>query len=73
LRLARRYSGADLETACRTLVNVGVTMPRLTDVEAIIKSNVDPRSAAVIPMRRGPNPYLRGQQSWRQQDEGGKT
>lgn len=72
LRLVKRYSAADLESACETLVKVGVTMPRLSDVEAVIKSNIDPRSAAVIPMRRGPNPFLRGQETWSQSDQGGK-
>jgi transposase len=73
LRLIKRYSAGDLERACATLVKVGVTMPRLADVEDIIKSNIDPRSAAVIPISRGPNPYLRGQQTWSQSDLGEKT
>lgn len=70
LRLSKRYTKADLEASCMTLVKVGITQPKLADVESIIKSNIDPKSAAVIPMRRGPNPYLRGQNSWRQETTG---
>jgi transposase len=65
LRLAKRYSKPDLERACQTLVDVGTKMPRLGDVEALIKSKRDPKSASVIPLQRQPNPYLRGQDSWR--------
>jgi hypothetical protein len=73
LRLERRYSKEALESAAKTLVDAGALMPRLSDVEAIIKSNIDSRSAAVIPMRRGPNPYLRSRMSWHNQSEGEKS
>ena len=66
LRLTKRYSKADLERACQTLVEVGTKLPRLGDVEALIKNKLDPKSAPVIPIQRQPNPYLRGQDSWRQ-------
>lgn len=66
LRLVKRYSKADLERACATLVQIGTKLPRLGDVEALIKNNLDMKSALVIPLQRRPNPYLRGQESWRQ-------
>lgn len=66
LRLVKRYSKADLERACTTLVAIGTQLPRLNDVEALIKNNRDPKSAPVIPLKRQPNPFLRGQDSWRQ-------
>jgi hypothetical protein len=66
LRLAKRYSQADLEHACRVMVEVGTALPRLSDIEALIKVSIDPKSAPVIPIQRLPNPYLRGQDSWRQ-------
>jgi hypothetical protein len=72
LRLEKRYSKEGLENAAKVLADAGALMPRLNDVEAIIKSNIDSRSAAIIPMRRGPNPYLRGQTSWHNQNEGEK-
>lgn len=69
LRLERRYSREALEKACETLGLAGIKAPRLRDVEGIIKCNLDSRSAAILPMRRGPNPYLRGQMSWRHNSE----
>lgn len=70
LRLEKRYSKAALENAAKILVEAGATMPRLNDVEAIIKNNVGTKSAALLTIRRGPNPYLRGQISWRNQYQG---
>ena len=72
LRLAKRYSARDLEQACQTLLRTGASSPRLADVEAIIKCNLDPKAAPVIPISRGPNPFLRGQESWRKDNNGGK-
>jgi len=66
LRLAKRYSKADLERACQVIAQVGTKTPRLGDIEALIKVSLDPESAPVIPIQRQPNPYLRGQDSWRQ-------
>jgi len=69
LRLAKRYSKNDLERACVLLVEIKSTLPRISDVENIIKNNRDPRSASVIPIQRRPNPYLRGQKPWPQTKE----
>ncbi len=66
LRLAKRFSKTDLERACATLLHIGTPLPRLRDIEALIKNNLDPKSAPVIPIQRQPNPFLRGQNSWRQ-------
>lgn len=65
LRLAARHSGAALESACQVLVQLGVALPRLDDVEGVIKNR-----AATLPahcateVKRGPNQNLRGQKSW---------
>lgn len=64
LRLQKRYSKPGLERACCQIESIGVALPRLRDIEDIIKSNLDPKSASVTPIRRGPNPFLRGQNSW---------
>jgi transposase len=66
LRLEKRYSKKDLERACQVIIDVGTPLPRLSDIEDLIKSKIDPKSAPVIPIQRQPNPYLRGQDSWRQ-------
>jgi len=66
LRLVKRYSKADLERACQVIVQVGTKSPRLGEIEALIKVSLDPRSAPVIPIQRQPNPFLRGQNNWRQ-------
>lgn len=64
LRLARRYSAKELERAAEKLVAIGIDSPRLRDIEDLIKANLDPGSASVIPITRGPNPFLRGQESF---------
>lgn len=69
LRLAKRYSAASLERACTTVIEIGSQTPRLSDIEALIKSNLDPKAASIIPIQRHPNPYLRGQDAWRQSQE----
>jgi len=66
LRLEKRYSKKDLERACQVIIDVGTPLPRLSDIEDLIKSKIDPNAAPVIPIQRQPNPYLRGQESWRQ-------
>lgn len=64
LRLEKRYSKTALEQACKRVVDIGVNLPRLADLEDIIKCNVDPNSATVTPIKRNPNPFLRGQGTW---------
>jgi hypothetical protein len=67
LRLASRYSAADLEYASMQVVEIGVDMPRIDDLEKIIKNaKLQDASAPLAEVRRGPNPNLRGQQSWSQ-------
>ena len=65
LRLSKRYSTKSLEAACKTLVAIGTSLPRLIDIESIIKSNQEMPTANVIPIKRQSNPFLRGQESWR--------
>ncbi|MDQ2994919.1 MAG: IS21 family transposase [Pseudomonadota bacterium] len=64
LRLADRYTKADLEAACQNLIDIGIEMIRLDDVEGIIRSvrMEKPKERAAIV--RGPNPNLRGQANW---------
>ena len=65
LRLAKRYSTKSLEAACKTMVGIGTAMPRLNDIEAIMKSSLEQQGSNVIPIKRQSNPFLRGQESWR--------
>lgn len=67
LRLAKRYSPQALERACKILLSIGSDSPKLSDIEEIIKSNMNPEISNVVPIRRQANPYLRGQDSWRLQ------
>lgn len=69
LRLAKRYSKRDLERACTTIIEIGSRLPRLSDVEALITRNLDSTAARVIPIQRRQNPFLRGQNSWREPKE----
>ena len=65
LRLASRYTAADLEYACMQVVEIGIDMPRIGDLERIIKNaKVLSAASSAAEVRRGPNPNLRGQQSW---------
>jgi hypothetical protein len=67
IRLASRYTAADLEYASMQVVEIGVDMPRIGDLERIIKNAKVPGAApSQTEVRRGPNPNLRGQQSWSQ-------
>ncbi len=65
LRLAKRYSPRALERACQKLISIGSASPRLADVEAIIKTDAGTEPSNIIPIKRQPNPFLRGQESWR--------
>lgn len=65
LRLSKRYSPKALEMACQTSLAVGSEMPKLVDIEMIIKSNMSGQLSNVIPIKRQNNPFLRGQESWR--------
>lgn len=73
LRLSKRYSPHALERACQRVVEIGIALPRLRDLEAIIKSNLDNKSASVIPITRGANPFLRGQAQFNNHVEEQKT
>jgi len=65
LRLAARHSGATLESACQVLVQLGVQLPRLDDVESIIKNrSTQPTVSFAAEVKRGPNQNLRGQKTW---------
>jgi hypothetical protein len=65
LRLAKRYSPKALERACQKLLSIGSGSPRLADVEGIIKADAGLEASNIIPIKRQPNPFLRGQESWR--------
>lgn len=69
LRLAKRYSPRALEQSCQRIADIGIALPRLRDLEAIIKSNISNKSSPIIPISRGPNPFLRGQDSFNLQKE----
>lgn len=67
VRLARRHSPAALEEACATLVGLNQSLPRLDDIEMIIRNTqAPPRSKLPTSKgtRRGANPNLRGQSHW---------
>lgn len=65
LRLAKRYSPVDLEAACAVIVSLGIALPKLADIEDIIKNARSPLSqAAPAAIKRLPNPNLRGQMTW---------
>lgn len=66
LRLSSRYSGADLEYAAMQLIEIGVDSPRLNDIERIIQNAQACSKLAPAVVQRGPNPNLRGQESWSQ-------
>ncbi len=54
-----------LKRACQKLISIGSTSPRLADVEAILKTDTGNEPNNIIPIKRQPNPFLRGQESWR--------
>jgi transposase len=66
LRLAKRHSAEALEQTCQLLLREGIRLPRLSDVEAILKNSalLEGADSGKTPVRRGPNPNLRGQQTW---------
>lgn len=66
LRLAKRYSKAELDRVCSFLHSTGTQRPGLRDIEALIKRNRDQPLPAPPPVERQSNPYLRGQDFWRQ-------
>jgi hypothetical protein len=61
LRLSSRHGRDKLEFAAATLNSIGVRFPRVDEVEAIAKAE-PPKPQT--PIRRLPNPNLRGQMSW---------
>ena len=64
LRLAKRYSASSLEAACKTLVSLGSSMPKLSDVEGVITHENAQRSLSNVEVKRASNPNLRGQESF---------
>ncbi len=64
LRLKQRYSKKSLEHACKVIVQLDIEMPRLRDIEGIVKNNLKETNSSNLPIQRGHNPNLRGQQSW---------
>jgi transposase len=67
LRLAQRYSADSLEKSCEYIVNLGIEMPRLKDIEQIAKNHIFFQEDTKSQIVRNPNPNLRGQLSWSQQ------
>ena len=65
LRLAKRYSNAELESSCLVVLNIGSSSPRLKDIEGIIKNNVEEHQGSITPINRKTNPFLRGQKTWK--------
>jgi transposase len=61
VRLKSRVGAENLERACRTINQFGISFPRLDEIEDIAKAPAPP---APKPIRRGENPYLRGQMAW---------
>jgi len=64
LRLAKRYSAPSLEAACKVLVFLNRSMPKLSDVEGIITHENAQRSLSNMEVKRASNPNLRGQESF---------
>ena len=63
LRLQKRYSPAALERACATIIELKIEIPRLNDIEEIIK-NTSQKPGKSKEIKRNANPNLRGQHSW---------
>ncbi|RYZ60495.1 MAG: IS21 family transposase [Proteobacteria bacterium] len=64
LRLSKRYSPKALDRSSEILLSIGTKNPKLSDVEALIKNNLDSEKTNVIPIKRQSNPFLRGQEHW---------
>jgi len=64
LRLNKRYSKMALEEACQVILDLNIEMPKLRDVEDIVKNNIKNYKPQTSPVKRSPNPHLRGQKSW---------
>jgi transposase len=70
MRLRRCYSSEKLENACVTIAQIGISMPRLADVEGIIKNSANTGQIAnAATPKRNPNPNLRGKDYWAPQKE----
>lgn len=63
VRLAKRHSTSGLEEACTTILSLHIALPKLRDIEGIIKFNYSHQPRKSI--TRQPNENLRGQDSWR--------
>lgn len=61
VRLKSRVGAENLERASGTLNSLEIKFPRLSEVEGIAKA---PAPKVSPPIRRGTNPYLRGQMTW---------
>jgi hypothetical protein len=70
MRLRRSYSSEKLENACTIIAQIGIKMPRLSEVEGVIKNsaNQEQASPSAAPIRK-PNPNLRGNTYWVSQKE----
>jgi hypothetical protein len=70
MRLRRSYSSEKLENACIIIEQIGLSMPKLSDVEGIIKNSGSSTqvSDTAAPIRK-PNPNLRGKDYWSSQEE----
>jgi transposase len=70
VRLRRRYSSERLESACVVVTQIGIMMPRLGDVEGIIKNAAitEQQQNPGAPNRK-PNPNLRGRDYWANHEE----
>jgi hypothetical protein len=67
LRLKSRFGANALECACHRANGLPETFPRLATIEGILKAHANPASNVTDlspPIRRGPNPNLRGQSHW---------
>jgi len=61
VRLKSRVGAENLERASRMINQLEIKFPRLSELEDIAKA---PAPTVTKPVRRGKNPYLRGQMTW---------
>ena len=65
LRLKNRYGRDRLESCCRILNDLQQKMPKLSDLEALLKNPKLEHLSAQQAIARKQNPHLRGQQHWK--------
>ena len=61
VRLKSRLGAESLERAAGAMNRLGIAFPRLSDLQDLAKA---PAPIIQTPVRRGANPYLRGQMTW---------